>query len=99
MSDDDPRFIREMVEIFREQIAEYSKSMPDLLRKKDYDNLSKLAHKAKSSVAVMGMSQVADLLKDLELLANEGKEVGRYEGIIAEFLIQSRQALNELSDL
>ena len=97
MSGDDPKFIREMIQIFTEQIAEYSELMPALLQNKDYVNLSKMAHKAKSSVAVMGMNQVADLLKDLELLAGEGKEVERYEGLIDEFLDKSRQALVELT--
>ena len=77
MSGGDAKFIREMIDLFREQIDEYTILMPDLLVKRDYDGLSKTAHKAKSSVAVMGMTQVADLLKDLEVLANKGKETER----------------------
>ncbi len=48
--------------------------MPRLLKEKEYDGLSKLAHKAKSSVAVMGMTGVAELLKELEKLAHDGME-------------------------
>lgn len=96
MSGGDPAFIREMIDLFREQIEEYEEQMPALLRNKEYSSLSKMAHKAKSSVAVMGMNEVADLLKELEVLAHEQKEVERYESMVQEFLTQSRLALEEL---
>ena len=98
MSGGDPKFIREMIDLFREQIQEYKNIMPELLEKKDYESLSKIAHKAKSSVAVMGMYDVADLLKELEILANEQKEVDRYESLVSHFLEQSELALEELED-
>lgn len=98
MSGGDPAFIREMIDLFREQIEEYEEQMPLLLRNKEYSSLSKMAHKAKSSVAVMGMNEVADLLKELEVLAHEQKEVDRYESMVQEFLTQSRLALEELKD-
>ncbi len=41
MSGGDSKFIHEMIELFREQIEEYKALMPELLRKKDYENLSK----------------------------------------------------------
>jgi len=96
MSGGDPKFIREMIDLFREQVQEYNSIMPGLLENKDYDSLAKLAHKAKSSVAVMGMNEVADLLKELEILASEEKEVDRYESLVTYFLEQSEQALKEL---
>ena len=98
MSEGDSKFINEMVELFREQIGEYNEQMPELLRKGDYDSLAKLAHKAKSSVAVMGMAEVADLLKELEILANEKKDVDRYESMVNHFLQQSKLALEELDN-
>lgn len=99
MSGGDSKFIIEMIDLFREQIDEYKSIMPELLQKKDYDGLSKIAHKAKSSVAIMGMSQVADLLKELEILTQEEKEVERYEPLITHFLEQSDQAITELENI
>lgn len=96
MSGGDPVFIREMIDLFREQIEEYKSEMPELLRNKEYSSLSKMAHKAKSSVAVMGMNQVAELLKELEILAGEEKEVERFESMIEEFLSKSQLAIEEL---
>lgn len=96
MSGSDSKFIREMVEIFREQIGEYSSIMPRLLEAADYDNLSKIAHKAKSSVAVMGMSTEAELLKKLEINAHEGIDTHLYKEMIDRFIERSALALNEL---
>ena len=96
MSDGDKKFIQEMIDLFREQMDEYNKNMPDLLRKKDYLNLSRMAHKAKSSVAVMGMKKVANQLKELEILARSEEEVDRYESIVNEFLEKSKLAIEEL---
>ncbi len=98
MSGGDSKFIREMVDLFRDQIEEYKLLMPELLRKKDYDNLSKMAHKAKSSVAVMGMKKAAEQLKDLEILASKEEQVEQYEFLVNEFLEQSQLALVELDD-
>ncbi|MFH0759115.1 MAG: Hpt domain-containing protein [Bacteroidota bacterium] len=96
MSGGDAKFISEMIDLFREQVDEYTQLMPELLRNKDYINLSKLAHKAKSSVAVMGMSQVSVLLKELEILAFEGKAAEKYEDMVDEFIEKSHLALAEL---
>ena len=98
MSGGDATFIREMIDLFREQVDEYKQLMPELLKNKDYDSLSKMAHKAKSSVAVMGMKSVSDLLKDLEILASKVEEVDRYESLVNEFLQQSELAVLELEN-
>ena len=96
MSGGDANFIAEMIGLFNEQVGEYAELMPRLLREKDYESLSKLAHKAKSSVAVMGMTSVAELLKELEKLAHEGLKTDRYEEMVNEFLEQSKLAVAEL---
>ena len=96
MSGGDSKFIQEMISLFRDQIEEYKSIMPELLHKKDYDGLSKVAHKAKSSVAVMGMDEVAELLKELEILTHDQREVERYESLITHFLEQSELAIIEL---
>ena len=99
MSGGDDKFIAEMIGLFREQIDEYNTLMPELLKDKRYIDLSKLAHKAKSSVAVMGMNDVANLLKELEVLASEGKEIERYGDMVEEFLQQCQLALSELENV
>jgi HPt (histidine-containing phosphotransfer) domain-containing protein len=75
----------EITSKFREQVAEF--------------NLGLLAHKAKSSVAIMGMSELAVMLKTFELQAKEGKETEKYESYISRFRNETEEALKELDDL
>jgi hypothetical protein len=60
--------------------------------------LSKHAHKAKSTVAVVGMTEMANDLKNLELWAHEGKNTENYGKIVEKFIFVSKEALVELKD-
>lgn len=96
LANDDETFIRDMINIFKEQIEEYKKEMPELLEKSNYINLSKLAHKAKSSVAVLGMSTEAGHLEKLEILAKNSEQPELYEEIIQNFIKKTGLAIVEL---
>ena len=89
-------FVKEMIQIFTEQIAEIKADMLSTHASKNWKSLGKLAHKAKSSVAVMGMTELADELKTLERLAGEEKEIEKYKAIVDKFIVDSEQALIEL---
>jgi len=95
----DPEIINEIVSIFKEQSVEIHKEMESLLAEKDYASLGLLAHKAKSSVAIMGMAEMAQMLKTFELQAKEGKETHLYESYIEKFKMDTTEAVNELEDL
>lgn len=98
MSENNKDFIAEMVSIFREQVEEYKQQLPALLEKSDFENLSKVAHKAKSSVAVMGMAEEAELLKKLESDAKAGTNIDSFKNMIDTFIQNSAKALVELDD-
>jgi len=91
--------IREIVEMFREQVVEFQNEMKTLLAEKKYHTLGLLAHKAKSSVAIMGMADLASMLKTFELQAKEGLEADKYESYIARFANETDGAVKELDDL
>jgi HPt (histidine-containing phosphotransfer) domain-containing protein len=90
--------IKEMIAIFIAQTDEYSKEMKSLLESGSYEELGRLAHKAKSSVAIMGMSELSEDLKKLELLAKEHKETEKYEGYVKKFINESQIAVEELKE-
>lgn len=95
----DTEIISELVNMFREQVAEVGREMKILLENKDYDSLSRLAHKAKSSVLIMGMNDLGALLKTFELQAREGIEPENYESYINRFEHDTGEAVKELDDL
>lgn len=99
VSSGDPGIIKEVVSMFGEQILEVSDQMNSLLEKKDFQNLGLLAHKVKSSVSIMGMNDLALMLKTFELQAREGREPELYRGYIDRFSRETSEAFSELQDL
>ena len=97
MAEGDPVLISEMIEIFSTQVMEYTGLMHEYLEREDWQELSKLAHKAKSSAAIMGMKGLTEKLKKLEKLAKEEKEVNSFPGYIEHFSVTSREAVTELN--
>ena len=99
VSGGDPEVTREIVKLFREQAVEICTEMRSNYSRKNYDFLGQLAHKAKSSVAIMGMNDLALMLKSFELMAREGKESELYESYIERFKAETDAAVIELEDL
>ena len=99
ISGGDPEIINEIVVIFKEQSVEIYNEMRSKLTEKDYNSLGLLAHKAKSSVAIMGMTSLAEMLKAFDLQARAGKEPQLYESYLTRFKSETEEAIRELEDL
>jgi HPt (histidine-containing phosphotransfer) domain-containing protein len=99
VSGGDHEIINEIVSMLREQVVEMYNEMRTLLADRNYSSLGMLAHKAKSSVAIMGMNDMAEMLKTFELEAKEGKNSELYESYISRFRDDTDAAVKELDDL
>ncbi|HLN22080.1 MAG TPA: Hpt domain-containing protein [Bacteroidales bacterium] len=99
VSGGDPVIIKELVDIFREQVSEIVDSMITARENKDYTQLALLAHKVKSSVAIMGMADLATMLKTFDLKAREATDTGSYESYIERLRSDTASAIVELDDL
>lgn len=95
----DTDVILELVSLFREQVVEISDEMKTLFDSKSYKLLGLLAHKAKSSVSIMGMNDLALMLKTFELQARDEKDPHLYESYIIRFRTETQAAIEELEDL
>jgi len=98
VSGGDPDITREIISMFKSQSIEIHSEMEARFSQKDYQYLGHLAHKAKSSVAIMGMNDMATMLKTFELQAKEGKEPELYESYIQRFKTETDKAVSELED-
>lgn len=98
VSGGDREIICDIVNIFKEQSVEISNEMKSLLETKNYKNLGLLAHKAKSSVLIMGMNDLASMLKTFELQARDEENIGLYESYITRFREETVSAIAELED-
>ncbi len=95
----DRGLMKELVTMFSEQTAEIYRDMKSMLSGKDYISLGLLAHKAKSSVAIMGMESLAEMLRQFEHQAREAMETDRYEDYIRRFGEETISAVKELGTL
>ncbi len=90
--------IIEMIEIYNTQIPEFINSMETSFNNKDWDRLASIAHKAKSSIAIMGLNNLAKDLKTLELDAKQGINSENYINIINNFKETTLKSINDLNN-
>lgn len=89
----------EMINIFIEQVDEFSTLLTEHYNNEEYVKLGRLAHKAKASISIMGLEELATDLKRLELLAVEGKDKDQYPIIINRFKTETDEAVEELKEV
>jgi len=87
-----------MIDIFVIQVEEMWNEMQYLNHKKDYESLGNLAHKAKSSVAIMGMNNLSEILKKLEISCRNHTDIEIYQDIINNFKAVCLMAIEELQN-
>lgn len=62
-------FMQSLIDIFLSQLPEFEREICESSAQHDWPRLAAVAHKAKSSIASMGMDELAVGLKRLEMLA------------------------------
>ena len=72
IAEGDKSIIKELIEIFIEQIPEFTDGFEESMLNNDWVKVAAIAHKAKSSVMSMGMEELGIVdLKNMELLAKQ----------------------------
>ncbi len=76
MSDNCPRFMAEVITVFKEQVPDLIAMFHTGLEKKDSALMKSAAHKAKNAMSVMGVAVMVNELKsfeeaDLKLMSQE----------------------------
>ncbi|RZT95462.1 HPt (histidine-containing phosphotransfer) domain-containing protein [Ancylomarina subtilis] len=75
MSGNNKDIMIEMVEIFIEQNPEFTEGISNHFKNKQWAQLGAIAHKAKSSVRIMGMSELGDCLEKIEHYSKGNKKI------------------------
>ncbi|MGE0079257.1 MAG: Hpt domain-containing protein [Bacteroidales bacterium] len=91
--------MRDLIFLFISQIPVFSEQLDFYYKNEDFTSLGKLAHKIKSSVAMMGISELSSDMKKLELLAQDKKDTQKYPEFIERFKRISTEAVSELNDI
>ncbi|MBM3420035.1 MAG: Hpt domain-containing protein [Bacteroidetes bacterium] len=88
----------DLLGIFRHQAAEFYSEMTTLNKTGNFSELGLLAHKAKSSVAIMGMENLAGMLKSMELSTKQENHLPDYTDTIETFRNETSEAIRELEN-
>lgn len=96
ITDNDSTSMREIIELFIEQVPQSIDNMHKYLGEKRYVELAKEAHKAKSSVEIVGMSDLGQALKTLQQSILDQKDQQTYYPIIWRFEKECLEAIEEL---
>ena len=99
MSAGNKQLVLEMIDIFKTQVAEFKADMDKLYGEKNFEQLGRLAHKAKSSISIMGLNDLAADLKKFEIIAKAGVEEEKYPIFIHKFKNETEEAITELEEV
>ncbi|MCL3779293.1 Hpt domain-containing protein [Prolixibacteraceae bacterium JC049] len=94
----EPMIVKEMLEMFIGQVPELQANIQQYLADKKYIELGKEAHKAKSSVLIVGMDDLGVRLKELQLLTEKGEAIEKYPEYVEEFVTKCDKAVEELTE-
>ena len=95
----DEKFKQELISVFVQQMPSLLVGLEKALQDNDYKQLSAIAHKTKSSVALMGIESLRADMAELEQKAKTGDDVECYKRIVTNFLEASTDVLAEIETL
>lgn len=98
MSGDDIELMKEMMGLFISQIPELVNEMRTFYEKQDWISLGKVAHKAKSSVSIMGMDDLAKDMKDFETYSKSDEKKDEFINYINKFEEVTKLAIEDLQE-
>ena len=93
----DKTVIKELTDVFAEQIAEFRDDAAKAIEEKNYNYIKKLVHKFKSSLRTFGMNNIAKELENIETNPEPEKDVSLKETIDA-CISECELAYDELQD-
>ncbi|MDX8340908.1 Hpt domain-containing protein [Draconibacterium sp. IB214405] len=94
----DQEFVKEMAEIFLEQIDEFVANMSSFLEAENWEKLAREAHTAKSSAMTFGMDDTGTLLKNIQVECQAGN-LDDVPKMVEDAIAQLQAAIPELNQL
>jgi len=89
-------FIIKILDVFAGELPKIEKRMKDALLTSNYTELSEIAHKAKSSVAILGMDSEKEAMRNLELDSQNNIKQETYRQRVDDFLQNCKKAIEEI---
>lgn len=99
VTEGDEKFKQELITVFIQQLPTLLVGLEKALDGKDYKQLSAIAHKTKSSVALMGIESLRADMAELEQQAKNGNDEELFKKIVTNFISVSTDVLAEIETL
>lgn len=96
ITEGDTESMREIIILFIEQVPEFIANLKKHLSEERFAELGSEAHKAKSSVMIMGMENLGHDLKSLQLATIAGTQKETYAQHVSRFETECNAAIEEL---
>jgi len=90
------QFIGEMIGIFISDAPVFIDLMKEYLVKKDYNNLGKITHKILTSVSLVGITELKEILRHIEENCNSLKELEKIPFLYSQATDLFKEAIQEL---
>jgi hypothetical protein len=97
-SSKDSGFAKKMIELFLETMPPVMTDMNIAVIEKNLENLGKLAHRAKSSVLIVGLENLSGMFREIESEAKVGNSEKNYAESVSECQRIFDEAVVELQD-
>jgi CheY-like chemotaxis protein len=101
ISGGDSGFIKKMILLFVETVPQNVQEMVDATHQKNWEQVSKMAHKLKSTIDSMGIRSLHDQIRAVEIQAKNGENldllpemVRQVESVVADCIQQLRTEVN-----
>jgi len=92
-------FLKKIFSLFKQEVQVFIKDLPKYLEEKNFEDLSGLVHKAKSSISILGMIKQAESMKLLETDIRNLNHSETYEERINQFISDCKNAVSEIEIL
>ena len=98
LADGNKEFIKKMLEIYVKQTPENIGSLETFAADNNYDGISSVAHKMRSSVPYVGLGEVEKLLEKLEFEAKQRINVNNYAHLVSEIKRMCEISITEVNE-
>ena len=93
----DPKFMRQVIEIFLKRTPEYMKELRAAVKDKDWKNIKMMSHKLKPTFTYVGMEDFTELVGSIEQYAVK-KDLDTINSIMTEVWEDCQLAFDEFKD-